>query len=242
MTLISYEAMKKLFDSCNITLAEDNYSRFLKYSSLLVEWNEKINLTAITAPDEIAQKHFLDSVLPFYLSDELKKALSDKVRLIDVGTGAGFPSCPLKIVNDGIELTLLDSLNKRINFLKTVSDEIELNAECIHSRAEDGAKPTSALRESFDIATARAVANLTTLCEYCMPYVKVGGYFAALKGSECKGEIKDAEKGIKILGGEIREIKEYSLPNGDGRTLVLIKKVKNTPKVYPRSKAKMKAF
>lgn len=239
--LISYNEFQKLFSMCDITVITEQYDKFAKYASLLVEWNEKINLTAITAPDEIAQKHFLDSVLPFYMSKNLNSLIrTEDITLIDVGTGAGFPSCPLRIMQDNIKITLLDSLNKRINFLKEVSGSLGLAATCIHSRAEDGAKKGSTLRESFDIATARAVANLPVLCEFCLPYVKVGGVFCALKGSDCKEELESAQKIIEILGGEVAENTEYTLPNGDKRTLIVIKKVKSTPPKYPRPKAKMK--
>lgn len=239
--LISYSEFQKLFSMCDLNVITGQYDKFAKYATLLVEWNEKINLTAITAPEEIAQKHFLDSVLPFYLSKNLKELIrTEDIRLIDVGTGAGFPSCPLKIMQDNIKITLLDSLNKRINFLKEVSDNLGLAANCIHSRAEDGAKKGSTLRESFDIATARAVANLPVLCEYCIPYVKVGGVFCALKGSDCKEELENAKKIIETLGGEVIENTEYTLPNGDKRTLIVIKKVRETPLKYPRPKAKMK--
>lgn len=230
MNLLPIDKTRELFG--NIALSDENYARFSRYADLLVEWNEKINLTAITDPAGITEKHFLDSILPYEWVD-----LPENASVIDVGTGAGFPGIPLKIMRDDIRLTLLDSLNKRINFLNAVCSDIGVTAECIHGRAED--MGTSQLREKFDVATARAVARLSVLCEYCLPLVKVGGTFVALKGSSGIDEIKDAENAIKKLGGKLETVKEYCLPCGDGRTLVVIKKVASTPKGYPRPKGKM---
>lgn len=230
MNILPIDKTRDLFG--NIALSDENYARFSRYADLLVEWNEKINLTAITDPAGITEKHFLDSVLPYEWVDTPNGA-----SVIDVGTGAGFPGIPLKIMRDDIRLTLLDSLNKRINFLNTVCSDIGVTAECIHGRAED--MGTSQLREKFDVATARAVARLSVLCEYCLPLVKVGGVFVALKGSSGIDEIKDAENAIKKLGGKLETVKEYCLPCGDGRTLVVVKKVAPTPKGYPRPKGKM---
>ncbi|NLZ46744.1 MAG: 16S rRNA (guanine(527)-N(7))-methyltransferase RsmG [Clostridiales bacterium] len=232
--------LKELFKHIEITLNENQLESFDKYAKLLVEWNEKINLTAITEPKEVCEKHFLDSVMPFAL---IKGGLGTNEfmnkTIIDVGTGAGFPSCPLKIVDESLNLTLLDSLNKRIKFLESISNELLLKATCIHGRAEElGNK--SEYREKFDIATARAVANLSDLCEYCLPLVKKGGYFIALKGSAGTEEANKAKSAIKTLGGMIQEIKEYTLPNGDGRTVIVIKKVSATPAKYPRNKGQMK--
>ena len=231
--MLTEKLIADTFESAKITLSDEQARRFVTYGELLSEWNEKINLTAITEPSEVALKHFLDSVLPFGFIDIPKNA-----SVIDVGTGAGFPSCPLKIMNGGISLTLLDSLNKRVKFLSELSDRLSLGAECIHARAED-AGHNDMYREKFDIATARAVAALFTLCEYCMPFVKVGGAFAALKGPDCTDEISGAQKAVKTLGGKIEMTKEYSLPNGDRRTLVVIRKISHTPTIYPRNKAQM---
>lgn len=232
--LINKIELDKLFAKGNLNVSDIQYDKLKKYSRLLVEWNEKINLTAITDPEGIAQKHFFDSVYPFTMIDVKKDA-----KLIDVGTGAGFPSCPLKIFRDDIKITLLDSLNKRIRFLQEVSDNLDLNAECVHGRAEELGR-NNQYREQFDIACARAVANLTELCEYCLPFVKIGGKFVALKGSNGLEELKDAENAIKILGGEVETATEYTLPNGDGRVLAVIKKVAPTPEKYPRNKGQMK--
>lgn len=216
-----------------VSVSDRQFGRFDKYAEMLVSYNEKVNLTALTAPEDIAEKHFIDSILPF-LHFSLKKNAS----VIDVGTGAGFPSCPLKIVKEDIALTLVDSLNKRVNFLKMLSDELSLDAKCIHARAEELGKDPD-YREKFDIATARAVANLPMLCEYCLPFVKVGGYFAALKGSRGADEAKEAYTAVKTLGGKLQEVYEYSLPSGDSRTLIVIKKISQTPSKYPRNKGVM---
>ena len=232
--LISAEKFKELFGEYKIDISDADYSRFETYAELLCEWNEKINLTAITDPEGIAVKHFFDSVYPFTLFE-----VKENAKVIDVGTGAGFPSCPLKIVRDDIRLTLLDSLNKRINFLAQLSDSLGLGATCVHGRAEELGR-TPECREQYDIATARAVANLSELCEYCLPFVKIGGYFAALKGSSGNDELKEAKNAIKILGGKVEEVFDYELPTGDGRTLILIRKVSETPEKYPRNKGQMK--
>lgn len=216
-----------------VCVNDGQFERFDKYAEMLVSYNEKVNLTALTAPDEVAEKHFVDSILPF-----LHFPLKEGSRVIDVGTGAGFPSCPLKIIRDDISLTLVDSLNKRVNFLSMLSEALSLDAECIHARAEDLGKNPD-YRERFDAATARAVANLPVLCEYCMPFVKVGGYFLALKGSRGAEEAKDAYTAIKTLGGKLREVYEYALPSGDKRTLIIIEKISQTPPKYPRNKGMM---
>lgn len=224
--------LKTLFGEQNLALSDEQLDKFSLYAKMLVEWNEKINLTAITDDDGIAEKHFLDSVLPLTKID-----VPRGTTLIDVGTGAGFPAIPMKIFRPDIEITLLDSLNKRINFLNDVSEELELSASCIHSRAEDGGK-NEKLREKFDIATARAVAPLPVLCEYCLPFVKVGGKFLALKGPNESAE--SAENAAKILGGKICSTWNYSLPSGDMRQLIVIEKTSPTPQKYPRDAGKIK--
>ena len=227
-------AYMSVFEDNGITLSDGQAARLEKYAELLCERNEQVNLTAITDPEGIAVKHFFDSIYPFTLFE-----LPEGASLIDVGTGAGFPSCPLRVWREDIRLTLLDSLNKRINFLNELSDAIGLEADCVHGRAEEfGRKPD--YRERFDIATARAVANLTDLCEYCLPFVKVGGLFAALKGSSGGEELENAKPAIKLLGGRTEKVIEYTLPGGDGRTLILIKKLSPTPAKYPRNAGQMK--
>ena len=234
MVLTDLDSLRALFGKGGITLSEEQYARLVKYASLLVDWNSRMNLTAITDPAGIAEKHFFDSVYPFAMAD----ILPEGVRLIDVGTGAGFPSCPLKIFRGDIELTLLDSLNKRINFLTELSDEIGLGARCIHGRAEElGRKPEH--RGKYGAATARAVANLSALCEYCLPFVKTGGAFIALKGPDGAAELRAAENAVKVLGGEVERCEEYALPGGDGRSLIVIRKIRETPEKYPRNKGQM---
>ncbi len=231
--IIEKSKFKDLFSSMEIPVSDKQYDKLYKYAEMLIKWNKMVNLTAILSPEDISQKHFLDSVLPFYLFDVKKDA-----KIIDVGTGAGFPSCPLKIFRDDIKVTLLDSLNKRINFLKTLSDELDLNAECIHGRAEELAHKEN-YREQFDMATARAVASLPMLCEYCLPFVKKGGYFIALKGGNSDDEIGASKSAIKELGGKIDKIIDYSLPNGDKRVLIAIKKISQTASKYPRNKGQI---
>lgn len=231
-----FDIMKKSADQLDLAFSRDQYEQFMQYKTLLKEWNEKLNLTAITEDDEIISKHFIDSIQAFQ-SEELNDAES----LIDVGTGAGFPGLPIKIMKPELKITLLDSLNKRLNFLRAVSEEMSLeNVEFVHSRAEDGARKPE-YRDSFDIAVSRAVANLTLLTELCLPYVKVGGHFIALKGPAVEQEIKDAEYAIKVLGGKIIRIQEVLVEGTDlNHNLVVIRKMKPTPKAYPRSSAAIK--
>ena len=234
MKLTEITALQRLFAEGGIEVSEGQYGRLAEYAELLCDWNERMNLTAITDPEGIAEKHFFDSVYPF-LSEEI---VLEGARVIDVGTGAGFPSCPLKIFREDISLTLLDSLQKRIGFLTELSERLSLGAECIHGRAEELGRQEG-FRESFDIATARAVAALPVLCEYCLPFVKVGGIFAALKGSDGASELASAKNAVGILGGKTELCREYALPGGDKRTLIVIRKLKPTPEKYPRNKGQM---
>lgn len=231
--IIEKSKFNELFNKVQLSVNDEQYDKLYKYSEILIEWNKKVNLTAILSPEDISQKHFLDSLLPFSLFN-----VKNGATIIDVGTGAGFPSCPLKILRDDIQITLLDSLNKRIKFLEALSDELSLDAECIHGRAEELAHNKD-YREHFDIATARAVAALPMLCEYCLPFVKVGGYFLALKGGNNEEEIESSKKAIKVLGGKIDRIVDYSLPNGDKRALITIKKISQTASKYPRNKGQI---
>lgn len=204
------------------------------YGNLLVEWNEKINLTAITEPQEVVFKHFLDCLLFFKCSQVPQGA-----KIIDVGTGAGFPGLVLKIARPDIKLTLLDSLNKRITFLNEVIEKLGLeDVETIHARAEEGARK-DALRESFDIATARAVAPMNVLSEYCLPFVKKGGQFIALKGPAAENETLNAKKAISLLGGEKPIVIKENIEEIGERVIVRVKKISQTSPKYPRNSAKI---
>lgn len=222
--------LEKAASEYGVELSEKQLQQFQRYYELLIEWNEKINLTAITEPQEVAVKHFIDSVSAW---DE--KRFEGTKSIIDVGTGAGFPGIPLKIFQPQLKLVLLDSLNKRIKFLQTVVDELQLdNVECIHARAEEGAKNPK-LRENFDIAVSRAVARLPVLAEYCIPFVKVGGTFAALKGMKFAEEAEEGKKALQILGGSEPVSVEKKLPGlDDKRAVIYVKKIKSTSKKYPR--------
>ncbi|MDV4150821.1 16S rRNA (guanine(527)-N(7))-methyltransferase RsmG [Clostridium sp. AL.422] len=225
-----FQLMKEASLEVGFDLTEKQYNQFILYMRLLQEWNEKINLTAITEDEEVIKKHFIDCIKAFK-SNAVKNAKT----VIDVGTGAGFPGLPIAIMNPNIEVTLLDSLNKRINFLNTVIAKLELkNVVTIHSRAEDGARKPE-FREKFDVATSRAVANMAVLSEFCLPYVKQDGYFVALKGPAVDDEIKDGKNAINTLGGELENIIEVSIEESDLKhNIVEVKKVKKCPKTYPR--------
>lgn len=214
-------------------LPDEGIPALLRFSDALVERNKVMNLTAITEPSEIATLHFLDCAALLTLAD-----LKGKCG-VDVGTGAGFPGMPLKILEPSIHMTLLDSLNKRIDFLKEVCADLGLtDVECVHSRAEEFAAQH---REQFDFATSRAVANLQVLSELCLPLVKVGGCFLAMKSVDSDDELEQAKKAIAVLGGKLEKVFDYPIPNTDIRhRLVMIRKVKPTPAKYPRIFAKIK--
>lgn len=219
-----------------ITLTENQYEQFQKYFELLVEWNEKMNLTAITDESGVALKHFADSLSLLNFVD-----IPQNSSLADVGTGAGFPGVVLKIARPDIKLTLIDSLNKRLVFLGEVCAQLGIEAELIHSRAEDGARDKK-LRESFDFAVSRAVARMNVLSEYCLPYVKVGGAFCAMKGAQANEEFKESLNAINTLGGKLENKYFFELPeNGGERAIAVVRKVKNTPQKYPRQSGKIKA-
>lgn len=219
-----------------ITLTENQYEQFQKYFELLVEWNKKMNLTAITDESGVALKHFADSLSLLNFVD-----IPQNSSLADVGTGAGFPGVVLKIARPDIKLTLIDSLNKRLVFLGEVCAQLGIEAELIHSRAEDGARDEK-LRENFDFAVSRAVARMNVLSEYCLPYVKVGGAFCAMKGAQANEEFKESLNAINTLGGKLEKKYFFELPeNGGERAIAVVRKVKNTPQKYPRQSGKIKA-
>lgn len=226
------EEFKKNFEKylvkLQIELNEEQIGKFYDYMNLLIEWNEKINLTAITEPKEIIIKHFVDSLT-------ISKNIKAGAQVIDVGTGAGFPGIPLKIYRDDIEIVLLDSLNKRINFLNDVIEKISLTKiSTVHGRAEELGH-NKKYREEFDVSTSRAVANMAILSEYLIPFVKINGIVIMMKGSEVKQEIEESKKAINILGGSVTNTEEFNLPNTEiKRNIILIKKEKQTIKKYPR--------
>lgn len=226
MNNVLTEKVKEL----SIVLNDKQIQQFEQYYNILVEWNKVMNLTAITEYEEVVEKHFLDS-LTIVNAIHVKKIET----LIDVGTGAGFPGIPLKIAFPHLKVTLLDSLNKRIKFLNEVINLLELNdIKAIHGRAEDYAKQAE-YREQYDICVSRAVANLATLSEYCLPYVKVDGLFVPYKSGEIDEELKSSEKAVSILGGKVEEVVKFQLPGTDiGRSFVKIHKIKETKKKYPR--------
>lgn len=230
------EILKSATADFKIQLNNLQLTQLEKYFELLVEWNEKINLTAITDAEGVAIKHFADSLTLFNYVD-----VPENSRVIDVGTGAGFPGIVLKIARPDIELTLLDSLNKRLVFLDNILTEIGLSAQLIHSRAEDGGQNID-LRESYDFVVSRAVAQLNVLSEYCLPYARLGGSFVALKGPDADNEISNAKRAVQILGGKIKNTYNFFLPNKGGeRSIIVIEKNQPTPDKYPRNSGKIKA-
>lgn len=219
-----------------ITFTDAQLERFSKYASFLLDWSSRMNLTAIKDDEGIAVKHFLDSIL---LTHEVP--IEKGARLIDVGSGAGFPGVPVKIMREDMSITLADSTNKRITFLTELLKELGLSGETVHTRAEDLGN-NKGYRERYDIATARAVAHLRELSEYCLPFVKVGGIFAAMKSGNIDVELEESQRAIKTLGGRVEEIKRFTLHDAGERSIVVIKKISQTPTGYPRTGAKMAKY
>ncbi len=233
MINFNIEEIVPICEEYGLSLDDNAINRLNIYGNMLVEWNEKMNLTAITEPKEVLYKHFLDCLLFFKHVDVPKNA-----KIIDVGTGAGFPGMVLKIARPDIQLTLMDGLNKRLTFLNAVLGEIKLEAKTVHMRAEDGGKNKD-FREKYDIACARAVANLPVLCEYCIPFVNVGGQFIAMKGSAAKDELIAATNAYKILGCEKPNIICENLRENEARAFIIAKKTSQTPPKYPRMGGKI---
>ncbi|ALM55788.1 16S rRNA (guanine(527)-N(7))-methyltransferase RsmG [Staphylococcus equorum] len=226
---MSVEWLTKQLSTQGIELSEEQQRQFQTYYQMLVEWNEKINLTSITEEHEVYLKHFYDSIAPSFYTD-----LTKELTICDIGAGAGFPSIPLKIIYPNLKVTIVDSLNKRIKFLNQLAEALDLeNVNFVHDRAETFGK--GVYRESYDIVTARAVARLSVLSELCLPLVKKGGQFIALKSSKGEEELEEARFGLGILGGKVRETISYELPEEAGeRQMILIDKRSQTPKKYPR--------
>ena len=222
------EGLLEKASTMGVRFSVEQMDKLYKYMNLLIEWNEKINLTAIIEPNEIILKHFIDSIT-------ILKDIKDGSTVVDVGTGAGFPGIPLSIMNPTLKITLVDSLNKRLIFLQEVINELDLkNVELVHARAEEFGR-NKKYREKFDVATSRAVANMATLSEYLLPLVKINGKAISMKAGNASQEIEDAKKAIKTLGGNIKTIEEFNLPQSDiGRTIIIIDKISGTPEKYPR--------
>jgi 16S rRNA (guanine527-N7)-methyltransferase len=216
-----------------ISVTEKQAEQFAIYLHLLNEWNQKMNLTALKEPEAILEKHFLDSILILRFV-----SIPRGSKVIDIGTGAGFPGVPLKILRPDLDLTLMDGLNKRLIFLKELLKELSLSAELVHARAEEGGRMPQ-YRTKFDFATARAVARLPVLCEYCLPFLKHGGSFVAMKGPDVEEELGNARNAIQLLGCETSEVKHYALPSGDGRSLVLLHRIGALSPKYPRHGSKI---
>ncbi len=231
--MINKTLLKAEAEKIGVPLDETALKRLDIYAEMLVETNKTLNLTAITDPDEIVYKHFIDSLALLTCVD-----FKENAKVIDVGTGAGFPGVVLLIARPDLNMTLLDGTNKRLVFISNVLNELDLKANVVHMRAELAGKDEN-FREQFDVVTARAVANLNTLSEYCMPFVKIGGYFAPMKSAKTDEEVATAKGAIKLLGGKIKEIKELNIDNCGERYVILTKKISQTPSKYPRASAQI---
>lgn len=224
------DLLEERLKDISIQLDDNKRNQFMEFYKLLIEWNQYMNLTAITEYEEVVEKHFVDSL-------SIVKAINlcEKENIIDIGTGAGFPGIPIKIIYPHLKVTLLDSLNKRVKFLNTIIEKLELkNINVIHGRAEDYAKQKE-YREKYELCVSRAVANLSTLSEYCIPYISVGGMFISYKSDEIDEELLKSKNAVKILGAKISDVIRFQLPGTDiRRSFIKIEKIKNTPKIYPR--------
>lgn len=230
---INKALLKKNAAVFGVNLDETALKRFDIYARLLVKWNEKINLTAITNPDEIVLKHFIDSLTVFN-----SIAIPKNAKVIDVGTGAGFPGVAMLIARPDLDITLIDSTNKKLNVIRDILQNIDLQANVQHIRAEEAGQDKQ-YREQFDFATARAVSNLRDLSEYCLPFVKKGGYFISMKSAKADEEISEGKAAIKVLGGQIEKKNTFQLLDSGERTIILVKKISTTPSKYPRPSAKI---
>ena len=232
---MNFEEFKKEFlielEKNNIIVENEKIPIFYQYMKEIIEWNEKINVTAITDEREFIRKHFIDSLT-------ISKYIEEGQTIIDIGTGAGFPGIPLKIVNNNSKVTLVDSVNKKLNVIRDISGKIGLsNLEIIHTRAEDLANNNS-YREKFDVATTRAVSNFSTIMEYMLPFVKIGGKAICMKGPNFKEELEKAKNAIEILGGAVKSLETCIVSSDFERNIIIIEKIKNTPKKYPRGQGK----
>ena len=234
--VIDTAQLKAYADGIGVALEEGMLGQFDRYAEILLDWNSRMNLTAITKPEEMVVKHFVDSLT---LLTVLK--VPQGAKGIDVGTGAGFPGVPVKIARPDVQLTLLDSLNKRVNFLQALSQALGQENLCLHARAEEAGRKDG-MREQYDFATARAVAHLRELSEYCLPFVRAGGYFAAMKSGQAEQELEEAKAAIRLLGGKVEQVEKMQLPDGSGRSIILIKKISQISSKYPRPSAKIAKF
>ncbi len=229
------EKLKIEASTIGVQLDDTALTRFRKYYEMLIDYNTRMNLTAITEEDEVIVKHFCDC-----LCLVSKVSIPEGAKVIDVGTGAGFPGVPLLIARPDIRLTLLDGLNKRLVFLQDVLDALGLSARIVHSRAEEASQQPE-YREKYYLATSRAVARQSVLSEYCLPYTEVGGIFVAMKGPQAADELKEAEGALKILGGKVEDVLDYTLSDESSRSLIITRKVSKTPAKYPRHNSKIKS-
>ena len=223
--------LKQCLNTMDIEITDKQLDNFMKYNELLLDWNTKINLTAITEPEEVVKKHFCDSLACLSF-------IKNGATVCDVGTGAGFPGIPMLIARPDLDITLMDSTNKRLNVIRDILDKIGLSANVVHSRAEEAGK-SKEFREKYDFSTARAVSNLRDLTEYCLPFVKVGGAFVSMKGAKAEEEIEEAAKAIRTLGGAVEAKKVFELEDSGERMIITIKKVSPTPPKFPRPSAKI---